>query len=1351
MSTTVSYAIDGGADASEQLSITADGTCLVDNLDATSVKFTCKGTSKTTRLYVNYVHVTYEIEGSTTTKTATTTAFSNPTTTVLVGGNVTNVATAKAGDVVLTDPQITYSSSATDVATVNATTGEVTGVAAGTATITASYAGNDTYEASQATYDITVAASSKTLIGIEATGTPAEFWKGDTFNHDGMTITATWDDESETDVTSLCTFSNPDMTTAGEKTITVSYLGETCTYTINVKTIANTQATAYTVAEVKAIIDAGKDLSSEVYVKGTVSKIVTAFSESYGNISFNVSADGAETGDQFLFFRNFKGANSEKWTSESDAPGVGDDVIGFGTLTKYNDTYEFTAGNYVVAIERVATLSIGDIKVTNGDDITPSITTNVTGEYAIEYVSDNEDVVLADGDQMVTMGTGVAHITATLVADGYKTAETTFTVTVTESSVVTSATIVWGDATADATTELNNTTAKNATTEGLDYVESYSGISKVYQGKTGLKFGTSSLSGAITINLSSAMNVSKITLNAKKYGSDTGTFKVTVNDESYEISALTSDLANYDIELDGTSVEKITIETTSKRAYLKSVTLSTEPQAALDAITVAGTPEEFWVNQEFNHNGMTVTASYVDTETTKDVTNKATFTAPDMTTAGEKTVNVSYTEGGVTKTATYTITVKERPKYTVTIVAPEGGTLVVKNGETEVNNGDLVEDGTTLTVTATPAEGYKFRNWQAVDGSTHTYTTGTTYTINGKDVTIKANFDAIPQYTYTWYVNGAVEQTTTLYEGATVTAPADPANITIGGVEKVFRGWVETATVDATTEPTYSTVDATATADKTYYAVFATATQSGEGGEVYYEKVPSTYTDWLNGEYLLVYESSATSGSVYNGLAAGTTANHVDNVTINNGKIYQQFEVTLSIENYQDGLAFRINGGQNDKYYLAAKGTSTNGLQVLESLSGTSSSFAQSTIAYDDQANPERWRIEIYNGNFLCFTNDFRCMKQDDATNFPHVYKGSSVEFYLKKGGTTTVYSDFTTGGVVVETMTLAEIEANGVDGNQYTVGDALVGVYSRDNILWAKDQGNKSIVKMECPSTFVDYMRTTGVQTSDWDQSNWVRIEFEGEGAVSKAASFVGKTVNAESVTGVYSNQEVVAGFTSPTTYHMHKITVPASVTVEAGSEVSYTTNVYSPANFWDANLTAAGAVGTNGKTYFFVNPKIDEVCSFTNAVWDGQRFVIPANQVVDGVHYNAADLDGMVYPVWKFNTMSEEDVLDKLEENKVYKFTAVVEKATIPGPGDKHMVAGKDGYSPKTGTPTYQIYPLDLVCSTEQIVTAINDVNADKAVKSVRYYNVAGRAFGEAQPGINIVVTEYTDGSHSTAKVIR
>ena len=117
-------------------------------------------------------------------------------------------------------------------------------------------------------------------------------------------------------------------------------------YTIN--NIANTQETAYTVAEARALIDANVCLTQQVYVKGYVSEIVTAFNGTYGNISFNITDNSDGTGDTFEFFRNFKGSGNKKWASAEEAPQVGNYVVGYGTLTKYSSTYELAEGNYCV-------------------------------------------------------------------------------------------------------------------------------------------------------------------------------------------------------------------------------------------------------------------------------------------------------------------------------------------------------------------------------------------------------------------------------------------------------------------------------------------------------------------------------------------------------------------------------------------------------------------------------------------------------------------------------------------------------------------------------------------------------------------------------------------------------------------------------------------------------------------------------------------------------------------------------------------------------------------------------------------------------------------------------------------
>ena len=60
---------------------------------------------------------------------------------------------------------------------------------------------------------------------------------GETFNTSGMVVTAVYSDGSQEDVTSKATVSSPDMSTAGTKSVTVTYEGKTASFNITVKAI----------------------------------------------------------------------------------------------------------------------------------------------------------------------------------------------------------------------------------------------------------------------------------------------------------------------------------------------------------------------------------------------------------------------------------------------------------------------------------------------------------------------------------------------------------------------------------------------------------------------------------------------------------------------------------------------------------------------------------------------------------------------------------------------------------------------------------------------------------------------------------------------------------------------------------------------------------------------------------------------------------------------------------------------------------------------------------------------------------------------------------------------------------
>lgn len=110
--------------------------------------------------------------------------------------------------------------------------------------------------------------------------------------------------------------------------------------------ITNTPETAYTVAKAKELIDAGKGLATSVYVKGKVSQASKELNEKFGSLSYYISDDGTTNNElQVYGGLSFKG---EKFTSVDDIK-VGDEVVVYGQLKKFNTTYEIDKNNTLIS------------------------------------------------------------------------------------------------------------------------------------------------------------------------------------------------------------------------------------------------------------------------------------------------------------------------------------------------------------------------------------------------------------------------------------------------------------------------------------------------------------------------------------------------------------------------------------------------------------------------------------------------------------------------------------------------------------------------------------------------------------------------------------------------------------------------------------------------------------------------------------------------------------------------------------------------------------------------------------------------------------------------------------------
>lgn len=169
--------------------------------------------------------------------------------------------------------------------------------------------------------------------------------------------TVTWSGDNDAVATIDVATGTVTLVAAGTVTFTAafagneSYNGATETYEM---TVTNSDPNVpgasaenpYTVAQARAAIDAGEG-TSNVYVAGIVYEGASYLSN--GALTYWISDDGTET-NKFQVYKG-KGLDGADFESVDDVQ-VGDEVVVFGNIKKYNTTYEFDSGNYLVSLHR---------------------------------------------------------------------------------------------------------------------------------------------------------------------------------------------------------------------------------------------------------------------------------------------------------------------------------------------------------------------------------------------------------------------------------------------------------------------------------------------------------------------------------------------------------------------------------------------------------------------------------------------------------------------------------------------------------------------------------------------------------------------------------------------------------------------------------------------------------------------------------------------------------------------------------------------------------------------------------------------------------------------------------------
>ena len=308
--------------------------------------------------------------------------------------------------------------------------------------------------------------------------------------------------------------------------------------------------------------------------------------------------------------------------------------------------------------------------------------------------------------------------------------------------------------------------------------------------------------------------------------------------------------------------------------------------------------------------------------------------------------------------------------------------------------------------------------------------------------------------------------------------------------------------------------------------------------------------------------------------------------------------------------------------------------------------------------------------------------------------------------------------------MTLRDIILANKPGTLYKISneEGLLGVYSQGTSVWFKDEEQAVDYQNPTPTTgtyqyYTVVEKKLGINKSEKDfaQNNWIEVVFPD------AATYNNKYVR--NLTGTYSCENG-----NPKLTLTVAVDEENDVTEVQSSGLAYELNPYMAVNF-AGNQTYTNSQSVTS-TFFFSKPKAQEYAQILWAVWNGTEFIMPTGEdnyygFKGSFTVNDALNGGISLPGTGDNG---------LKVGNMYNFHAVIRK-----------VAGKS----KDGE-NYEVYPTDLN-PQEPIITAINGVVVNGNVKSVKYVNVAGMVSDVPFQGVNIVVTEYSDGSRSTSKMLK
>ncbi len=343
------------------------------------------------------------------------------------------------------------------------------------------------------------------------------------------------------------------------------------------------------------------------------------------------------------------------------------------------------------------------------------------------------------------------------------------------------------------------------------------------------------------------------------------------------------------------------------------------------------------------------------------------------------------------------------------------------------------------------------------------------------------------------------------------------------------------------------------------------------------------------------------------------------------------------------------------------------------------------------------------------------------------IYTENAGEMFLSLADLAQSCNDYTTSSTRTYTIN-SQVHAVAHYHN-YTTGN---------DILLVKDSNGESVSKSTNASGLPEYLinatssygddyndvKTNSTSQLNYDQSNWMEIVIPSSMSTEAASQLVGTYIAPGQISGTLISTDI-----NP------QLSLSTSALAMSGEASDYSRNAMTPANF------------IRQTDYFFMLPK---PCEYVQVVWamydedssGNGTFNCPPQS--DGV--NTLGISGKVTPKWNYMTATP-----TLVPGTSYQFKAIAKRRTQNV--DSSDRAPRKDVSNKSSIVVgfyYEIYPLDLDPEREGVVTAVTGIETTRQVTRVSFYSPQGLLLPAKQPGVNIVVTHYNDGSSTTSKVL-